>query len=400
MRGIRVVEVASWTYVPVAGAVLADWGADVLKIEHPDTGDPQRGLVTSGLVPAGKVAHMVELPNRGKRSVGLDLKSDDGHELLMKLVETCDVFLTNFLPAARSKLRIDVDDIRQVNPRAIYALGTANGTEGPEAHRGGYDQATFWSRGGVADTASPDELDYPVTQPGAAIGDVLGGLTLAGGISAALMHRERTGEATVVDCSLLAMGAWAIGASIAGCAVFDLERVPRYPQPKAPNPLVNYYRTSDGRSLSLVMLESDRFWPELVATVGRPELASDPRFCDHASRMRHHEEAVAALSEAFATASLAEWKQRLSPLKGVWSIVQRPAEVLEDPQIVVNGYVQDLEDSKGHPFKLVTTPLHFDGSPGTLHRAPDHGEHTDEVLQELGLDMDQILDYKIKGAVL
>ena len=139
MRGIRVLEVASWTYVPVAGAVLAEWGADVIKVEHPETGDPQRGLVTSGLVPLGGVAHMVELPNRGKRSVGLDIKSPEGHDLLLRLAATADVFLTNFLPAQRAKLRIDVDDIRAVNPSIIFASGSAHGPRGAEANAGGYD---------------------------------------------------------------------------------------------------------------------------------------------------------------------------------------------------------------------------------------------------------------------
>lgn len=145
MSGIRVVEVAAWTYVPIAGAVLAEWGADVIKIEHPEVGDPQRGLVNSGLVPSGPggVNHMMELPNRGKRSVGLNLKTEEGHALLLKLVESADVFLTNFRPQARTKLKIDVEDIRAVNPDIIYVRGSANGQRGPESKRGGYDNSTF-----------------------------------------------------------------------------------------------------------------------------------------------------------------------------------------------------------------------------------------------------------------
>ena len=163
MNGIRVVEVAAWTYVPIAGTVLAEWGADVIKIEHPESGDPQRGLVTSGLVPAGPggINHMMELPNRGKRSVGLDLKSDEGHEILLKLVETADVFLTNFRPQARKKLKIDVEDLRAVNPKLIYARGSGMGQRGPEAERGGYDNSAWWGRGGPADIISkPGE--YPL----------------------------------------------------------------------------------------------------------------------------------------------------------------------------------------------------------------------------------------------
>ena len=179
MSGIRVVEVASWTYVPVAGAILAEWGADVIKIEHPESGDPQRGLAASGLVPTGPggVAHMMELPNRGKRSVGLDLKSDEGHELLLKMVANADVFVTNFRPQARRKARIDVADIRAVNPDIIYVRGSGNGQRGPESERGGYDGCTFWGRGGPADIISnPDDGSYPIGQPGPAFGDVIGGL--------------------------------------------------------------------------------------------------------------------------------------------------------------------------------------------------------------------------------
>src|SRR6516165_11594823 len=162
MSGVRVLEVAAWTYVPSAGAVLAEWGADVLKVEHPETGDPQRALITSGLVPSGPggVNHMIELPNRGKRSVAIDLGTEDGHDLLLRLAEASDVFLTNFLPPARRRLRIEVGDIRAVNPDIIYVRGSGQGQRGPEAERGGYDGCTFWARGGPADIVS-DPDNYP-----------------------------------------------------------------------------------------------------------------------------------------------------------------------------------------------------------------------------------------------
>jgi crotonobetainyl-CoA:carnitine CoA-transferase CaiB-like acyl-CoA transferase len=400
MSGIRVLEVASWTYVPVAGAVLAEWGADVIKVEHPETGDPQRGLVTSGLVPLGGVAHMVELPNRGKRSIGLDMKSAEGHELLLRLAETADVFLTNFLPNQRKKLRIDVDDIRAVNPRIIFASGSAHGPLGPDANTGGYDNSTFWARAGAADTASPDELGYPVTQPGAAYGDVTGGLTLAGGISAALLHRERTGEALTVDGSLLSQGAWSLGATLAGSAAFGVERAARYRPSEAPNAMVNSYQTSDGRFIFLVMLQTDRFWPKLVTAFGKPELIDDPRFAGHAARMKNNKEAAAELAGLFGARAYDEAAELLNSTGGAWAPVQRPIDVLADPQIVANGYVKDLKDANGTPFKLVPAPLQFNGESGTPTRAPGHGEHTDEVLGELGLDMDKIIELKISGAIL
>ncbi|MHB1582253.1 MAG: CaiB/BaiF CoA transferase family protein [Acidimicrobiales bacterium] len=401
MSGVRVVEVASWTYVPVAGTVLAEWGADVLKIEHPETGDPQRGLAASGLVPTGPggVSHMMELPNRGKRSVGLDLATDDGHDLLMRLVERADVFLTNFRPQARRKLRIDVDDVRAANPNVIYVRGSGQGQRGPEAERGGYDGCTFWGRGSPADIIS-DPADYPIGQPGPAFGDVIGGLTIAGGISAALFHRERTGEAVTVDSSLLATSMWATGASSLAAGLFGIDRLPRGNRKKMPNPLVNTYRTADGRYLSLVMLESDRYWGDLVQRLGHPELADDPRFADSAARAANNVACTTALDEAFAERTLAEWKEALADAAGVWAVVQTPSEVLEDPQALANGYVREIEARSGTRFRIVASPLQFDETPPDLTRAPEHGEHTDEVLGELGLDMDAIMDLKIKGVVL
>jgi len=402
MDGIRVLEVASWTYVPMAGGVLAEWGADVIKVEHPESGDPQRGLISSGLIPGGSAATFtMEHPNRGKRSIGLDMGTDDGRELLLQIAATSDVFLTNFRPQARRKLRIDVDDIRAVNPTIVYARGSANGQRGPEAERGGYDNCTFWGRGGSADTMKAPDA-YPPPQPGGAYGDTLGGLTIAGGIAAALLQRERTGQSVVVDCSLLAMGMWATAFTIAACATFGIERLPvgggsRY---DTPNPLVSTYRTSDNRYLSLVMLQSDRYWPDLVRRLGRPDLIDDPRFADSAARQANKRECIELLDEIFATATFAEWKERLADSEGVWSPVQTLGETITDPQAVANGYIRDVEAEDGSTFKLVAAPLQFDETPPDITRAPGHGEHTDELLTELGLDMDRILELKVQGVVL
>ena len=401
MEGIRVVEVAAWTYVPIAGAVLAEWGADVIKIEHPETGDPQRGLLTSGLMPSGPggVNFMMELPNRGKRSVGLDLKHEKGREVLLELVKTADVFLTNFRPQARKNLGIDVDDLRAVNPRLIYVRGSGHGQRGPESERGGYDACSFWARGGSADIISDPE-EFPLMQPGPAYGDVISGLTIAGGISAALYHRERTGEALVVDNSLLATGMWATGATVLMAGLFGFGRMPRGNRAKVPNPLVLTYKTKDARFLSLVMLESDRYWADLMTKVDRPELADDPRFIDAAARAKNSEECVGLLDEIFASRTFEEWKSLLQDVEGVWAPVQTAAEILEDPQVVANGYVREVEVASGAKFRMVASPLQFDEEPPDLLRAPDHGEHTEEVLGELGMDMEAIMELKIAGAVL
>jgi crotonobetainyl-CoA:carnitine CoA-transferase CaiB-like acyl-CoA transferase len=401
MNGIRVVEVAAWTYVPIAGTVLAEWGADVLKIEHPEVGDPQRGLVNSGLVPSGPggVNHMIELPNRGKRSVALNLKTEEGRDLLLQLAASADVFLTNFRPQARVKLGIDVDDIRAVNPNIIYVRGSALGQRGPEADRPGYDNSTFWGRGGGADIVTPPG-EYPSSQPGPGFGDVIGGQIIAGGIAAALFHRERTGEAVIVDNSLLANGIWSIGATVLAADLFGFSRMPRGDRTKMPNPLVNNFKTKDDRFFSLIMLESDRFWADLVTKMGHPELADDPRYVDSVARAQNAQECCRTLDEIFASRTFEEWKPIMVTVDGATAPVQTADELLVDPQVEANGYLRDVVAASGSTFRMVPSPIQFDEEPPDLVRAPEHGEHTDEVLQELGLEMDAIIDLKIKGAIL
>lgn len=400
LAGIRVVEVAAWTFVPISGAVLAEWGADVIKIEHPGSGDPQRGLVSSGLVPgAGGVNFMFEIPNRGKRSVALDLSTDPGRELLYRLVESADVFVTNYLPDVRARLRIDVDDIRARNPDIIYVRGHGQGARGPEAGRGGFDGASFWARAGLAMTFKDPAAEWPVDQR-PAFGDVLGGLTIAGGIAAAIARRERTGSPSVVDVSLLGLGLWSLGPDVTSAKLYEGVELPAFDRDSTPNPLVGTYPTKDGRYISLILLQADRFWPDLCAHLDRPDLLEDPRFKDAAARYENRRECIQILRDIFRTRTYDEWRERLQTLQGVWAPLQTPLEVHEDPQVVANGYLEPIETESGSEFVLPANPVQFDESPASVRRAPDHGEHTDEVLLELGLTYDEIIEHKISGAVL
>jgi crotonobetainyl-CoA:carnitine CoA-transferase CaiB-like acyl-CoA transferase len=399
MSGVRVLEVAAWTYVPSAGAVMAEWGADVIKIEHPETGDPQRGLITSGLVQAAAVNTMVELPNRGKRSVGLDLRAPAGRQVLLELAATSDVFLTNFLPAARASLGIDVEDIRKVNPEIIYVRGSGQGAQGPERDRGGFDGTSFWARA-IADIVTASDDPWPVRQPGPAFGDLIGGMTIAGGVAAALFHRERTGRGTVVDNSLLGTALWAAGATLLGAGVNGFYEPPALDHFEAPNPVVNVYRTKDQRFIALIMLQSDRHWPEFVTAIGRPDLIEDSRFGTAMARAEHRRACVAELDTIFASRTLDEWSAALADIEGVWSPVMRPNEVLADPQVRANGYLRSIRLDDGTEFEIVGGPIQFDQNPPDLKRAPEHGEHTDQVLAELGYDEDRIIQLKIDGVVL
>lgn len=400
LAGIRVVEVASWTFVPISGAVLSEWGADVIKVEHPSSGDPQRGLVSSGLVPGGDgVNFMFEIPNRGKRSVGLDVSTDGGRELLYRLVETADVFVTNYLPDVRRRLRIDVDDIRARNPNVVYVRGTGQGTRGPDAGKGGFDGASFWGRAGLAMAFKDPAADWPVDQR-PAFGDVMGGLTIAGGIAAALLRRERTGTPSVVDVSLLNLGLWSLGPEVTSAKLYEDVEIPTFDRDTLPNPLVGTYPTKDGRFVILVLLQADRYWPDLCQHLDRPDLLDDPRFKDGAARYEHRRECIEVLRGVFRTRTYAEWRERLQTLEGVWAPLQTPLEVHDDPQAVANGYLEPITTSTGAEFRLPANPVQFDETPPEVRGAPEHGEHTDEVLLELGLTYDEIIEHKVTGAVL
>jgi crotonobetainyl-CoA:carnitine CoA-transferase CaiB-like acyl-CoA transferase len=403
LDGIRVIEVSSWMFVPSAGAVLVDWGADVVKVEHPVTGDPQRGLVTSGLVPggAGGVNFMMEQPNRGKRSVAIDLSHPDGREALMKLVETADVFLTNYMPAVRRKLRIDVDDLRERNPDIIVARGTGQGPKGPDAEKGGYDGASFWARGGVASIMPETPEGWPAGQPGPAFGDVMAGLSTAGAIAAALLKRERSGEASVVDVSLLSTAMWQIAPLVVASKLFGFSKMPSGGDRKqSPNPGVGAYRTGDGRFISLILLQSDKHWADFVARLGRPEMATDERFVDSAARATNSAECITLLDEAFGSKPLSYWKEALADFDGVWTPFQTLDELYEDPQVVANGYLPTMTAANGQEVQLVASPAQFDEESVAVTRAPEHGEHTEVVLLAAGIGWDELAAMKESGAIL
>jgi len=226
---------------------------------------------------------MFEIPNRGKRSVGLDISTDDGRALLYRLVEGADVFVTNYLPDVRSRLGIDVDDIRARNPNVIYVRGSGQGTRGPEATRGGFDGASFWARAGLAMAFKEPAAEWPVDQR-PAFGDVFGGLTIAGGIAAALLRRERSGVASTVDVSLLNLGLWGLAPEVTSAKLYEHVEIPSFDRDTLPNPLVGTFPTKDGRFIILVLLQADRYWPDLCAHLERPDLLEDPRFRDAAAR--------------------------------------------------------------------------------------------------------------------
>ncbi len=400
MQGVRVLEVAEHTFVPAASALLADWGAEVIKIEHVERGDAMRGLASSGLAIMGTNVHvLLEHSNRGKQSLALDLTSEEGLDILYRLAATCDVFLTNKLPRVRAKLRIDLDDIRAHNPQIVYVSGTGQGERGPDADRGSYDSLAYWCRSGIAMGMKQPEYDYVPAPPAPAFGDSIGAMTIAGGIMGALFHRERTGEATTVDVSLLGIGMWSMGAALALSLQHQVGWAP--PPPKAPsgNPLSATYTTKDGRYVAITCLQAAKYWPEVCGVIDRPDLATDERFGDAEAMKENSAVAAEALRDAFAQRDAGEWRARLADFSGQWAMVQDTLEAAADHQTVANGYVQDCETADGLPFKLAAAPVQYGGEPAAPRRAPEFNEHGDAILEGLGLDWDTIVDLKVRGVV-
>ncbi|WP_068183065.1 CoA transferase [Mycobacterium sp. UM_CSW] len=404
MTGVRVIEVAEYTFVPSAGAVLADWGADVVKIENPVTGDAQRGLVSVLSRSASRqgvpFAPMMEAPNRGKRSIGLSLALSESRPAFEELIRRSDVFLTSYLPRTRAKLRIDVTDVRRVNPDIIYVAGSGFGHHGPDRDRGGYDATAFWARGGSAQSVTQIDDDSPAPMPAGAYGDNIGGLTIAGAVAAALFGRQNTGETSSIDVSLLSVGAWAMQANINlamlyGCPLPVIGG--RAPAPG--NPLTGTYRCKDGRFIQLSMLQPTRYWPEFCSLFGLASAATDPRFASMEALAQHNDEAIRLVAEAIGSRPFEECNRLLDQSSGPWAPLQDAWEVANDEALIANGRIADIIDSQGHPQRLVANPAQFDGAPTRLNRAPLFAEHTDEVLRDLGVDETELLQLKYAGAI-
>jgi len=386
--GIRVIELAQWVFVPVAGALLADWGADVVRIDRPE-GDPYRGLATQGIgSDSGGVNLSIALANRGKRSVALDVRSAGGQRVLHQLLESADVFLTSLRPDALRRLGLDADQLRGRYPSLVYARGNGYGMRGPDAGMAGYDATAFFARGGMAHVLTPADRDYPIAQRGA-MGDRNAGMALAFGIASALLKRSRTGAGSVVDVSLLGTAMWTLSSDILSALQGQKPRAAGGRGPVV-SPVVGSYRTKDGRHIQLVFLESDRYWAPFCELVGRLDLRDDPRFTDHHARVQHVHECVAALDELFATRTFDDWNLLLRGLDAPWAPVQAVEELLTDPQVIANGYIGDVVLDNGATYRLPTVPVQFDEQPPALRAAPEHGQHTEDILLELGYTWDDI----------
>src|ERR1700731_3694013 len=379
MEGIRVVELGVWVAGPAAGGILADWGADVIKIEPP-TGDPGR-LFGRMLGLDVDTSPPFEMDNRSKRSVVLDLTSDDDRSAALELISGADVFVTNVRPGALRRLGLDFESVAPDNPRLVYGLITGYGETGPDAERAAYDVAAYWARAGLAHLLTRPG-DTPPFQRGG-MGDHSAGMTLAAAVCAALLARERTGTGQLVTTSLHRQGAYTVSFDL-NTYLLTGQSIAIGQRESMGNPCMNNYTAADGRRFWIVGLEADRHWPPLCRAVGRPEWCQEPRFSDARSRAANAVQLVAELDQIFATRPLDEWAQVFAGEPELfWSPVNSLEDVVADEQFHAAGGIVDVPDGEAG-VAMVATPADFHGTPwAPRFVAPELGQHTDEFLAEL-----------------
>lgn len=393
MEGVNVVELGFWVAGPAAGGILADWGADVIKIEPAD-GDPLRGFVLA--TGASDICPPFELDNRGKRSICLDLSTVRGKEIATSLIDDADVFVSNMRPGALKRLDFDYETLSERNPRLVYSLATGYGLSGPEADRAAFDLGGFWARAGVA-SALTVEGDEPPLQRGG-MGDHMTGMASAGGIAAALFARERSGRGQQVSTSLMRIGAYMLGWDLnshlrSGTPVRAIRRE------QMPNPIVTSYQAGDGKWFWLLCLQGDRHWPDVVAAIGAPELEHDERFATLFDRMRNCEELVKLLDGVFSKRTLAEWGEIFDAHDVWWAPVQSVDELPDDEQARHAGVFVDVPTADGSA-EMVATPIDFSQDSWTPRAmSPELGQHTEEVLLELGYEWEDIATLAGEGVI-
>jgi len=399
LNGVKVIELSTWAVVPCACEILGDWGADVIKIEHPEGGDPTRGWNGPGWLPKSSPMGVGWLAdNRSKRSIALDLSKASGRSIVYKLVESADVFASNLQEPSLQRIGMEYETLRKLNPRLIYAHLTGYGRSGPASEKPGYDYSAFWASSGimslVGESGGPPGFQRP------AMGDHMTTGYLVAGIAAALHARDKQGTGQRVDIALMGTGLW-IDSWQTQATLLTGEDAGRVSQKAMPNPMFNIYQAKDGRWFIFVMLFPDRFWPPFCRALGIEHLEQDPRFATMEQREQHCEELISVVQQIIATKTTEEWVPVFDKHELVWAYVHTVKTALEDPQTTANQFVVELDHPELGRIKTVNSPVVFSETRSSPHTPPPLlGQHSEEILSEAGYDWDQIMRFKDDGVIL
>jgi crotonobetainyl-CoA:carnitine CoA-transferase CaiB-like acyl-CoA transferase len=388
LDGIRVIEAANMVYLPCVAAVMADYGAEVIKVEPPGVGDIHRyGHQLPGM-PVSEIPYPFQVDNRNKKSIALDLRRDEGQETMHRLIATADVFLTNFRQRGLEKLRLRYEDLKPLNPRLVYGYGSGYGDHGPESHKPGYDMVCYWSRSGIEGQVFP--FDEPLGPIPYGSGDHPSGMMLLVGIMMALYERERTGEGTRVSSSLLACGAYSnsimIAGELAGAAFNEKTR-----REDAYNFTYIYYLPRDERPFKLNVHDHEKLWAPFCEAIHRPDLIDDPRFAEIPVRISNMKELIALIDAEIIKQDSSYWYQRFTEYDIPHTPISDYEEIAVDPQMNAIDIFVEVDHPRHGSFRTVNSPFEIQGhDKATPLPSPELGEHTTEVLGDLGLSEDEI----------
>ena len=397
LSGIKVLDAASFIAGPAATTVMSDFGADVIKIEPPGTGDTYRRRDAPGN-PKCDVNYAWLLDNRNKRSIELDLKNPAGKRVLARLIAGSDVFVTNLPIPARKRLNVGYEDLQAHNQKLIYATISAYGERGPDAHRSGFDSTALWARSSLMAMAKDGPDAAPVRSlPG--MGDHPTAISLFGAIMAALYRRERTGEGSQVHTSLMANGLWWNSIQVQAMLCGAQYQV-RPPRDQATNALHNLYQSADGRWFHIILIPEEKRWPRLLQTMQCQSLGVDPRFAERTRRVDNASALIAELDAVFARFNWDDIRQRLESAEIPYGAVANLDDVLVDEQMYASDALTPIEDPSAGTTHLVNSPIWIEQAPKVSPKvAPKLGEHTNEVLREFGFDDAELVQLRNDGAI-
>ena len=399
LSGLKIVEIGGAVAMPLAGMLLGSWGAEVIHVEPPGRGDMQRYMSQrlASWTQYSEINYLWEHVDRNKKSIAVNLASEDGQQVVRRIIASADVFVNNLRPYEMQKFGLEYERLAEINPRLIYANLTGYGTKGYQKNQGGYDSVAFWASSGVMDVMH--EKDTPPVISRSGYGDSITSLSLLAGILGALYVREKTGEGQAVEVSLFNTGTWVLGMDISGCLITGKDAT-RPQRMKMSNPVRNHYPTKDGRWIMLGMTNSQHYWPNFCQAIERPDLEKAPKFIDAKSRDKNCEELIQIIEATFLSKNFAEWKEILEKNRVVWSPVKTPLEVTHDEQALANDFFLDWDHPDYGKIRVLNNPIKMSKTEARIEgKGPALGAHTDEVLKEAGYSEEEIRRMKESGAV-